>query len=118
VQQHSQPVGEVSRAPLAGDRETGDQVGGEQPPEQLRRAGGGPGLGEDPLAGEPLGDPAAGGELVGVDLGAVGGRVRVGIGRGRAGPVHGEDTRVIARHVRGPLAQRGPGIRGRPDPGE
>src|SRR5262245_33982023 len=53
VQQHSQPVGEVSHAPLAGDREAGDQVGGEQRPEQFSRAAGGPWLGEDALVGEP-----------------------------------------------------------------
>src|SRR5215470_3035074 len=58
VQQHSQPVGEVSGAPLAGDRKAGDQVRGKQRPEQLRRAAGGPGLREDAITGEPLGDPS------------------------------------------------------------
>ena len=67
VQEHSQPVCEISLVPPAGDGETGDQVGGEQRPEQLRRAAGGPGLGEDALAGEPPGDPSAGGALISSD---------------------------------------------------
>src|SRR5262245_9011170 len=61
VQQHSQPVSEVSRAPLAGDREAGDQVGGEQRPEQFGRAAGGPWVGEGAIVGERLGEATGGG---------------------------------------------------------